>query len=199
MEIRELSVPGSYEIRPRQHVDERGVFLELFKEQVFVAAVGHPFRLAQANVSVSRLGTVRGVHFAQVPPGQAKYVTCLQGAVMDVVVDIRVGSPTFGSWEAVTLDDTDRHAIYVAEGLGHAFMSLTGTSVVSYLCSAGYAPGREHGVHPLDPEIGIQWPEGAEPMLSPKDASAPGLHEAAESGLLPTYDECQDYYRRLDG
>jgi len=184
---------------PPLHADDRGVFLELFKEQAFEDAVGHPFRLAQANVSVSRLGTLRGVHFAQLPPSQAKYVTCLHGAVLDVVVDIRVGSPTFGMWDAVTLDDTERRAIYVAEGLGHAFMALTETSVISYLCSSAYAPGREHGVHPLDPDIGIEWPAGVEPLLSPKDAAAPGLKEAAKNGLLPAYDDCQDYYRQLRG
>jgi len=199
VEFRELAVQGSWEIRPRLHADDRGVFLELFKELAFEDAVGHPFHLAQANVSVSRLGTLRGVHFAQLPPSQAKYVTCLQGAVLDVVVDIRVGSPTFGTWDALALDDTERRGIYVAEGLGHAFVALTETSVVSYLCSAAYAPGREHGVHPLDPDLGIEWPGDVKPLLSPKDAAAPGLHEAAKSGLLPTYDECQDYYRQLRG
>lgn len=194
MEIRELSVQDSYEITPHKHPDDRGVFLEWFKEEAFVKAIGHPFRLAQANCSVSRRGTLRGLHFAEVPPGQAKYVTCLSGVVLDVVVDIRTGSPTFGSWDAVTLDDNDRRAVYVAEGLGHAFLSLTDDSVVSYLCSTGYAPGREHCVHPLDPEVGIRWPEGMELLLSPKDAAAPGLREAHAAGLLPSYDACQALY-----
>lgn len=199
MEIRELSVRDSYEITPRQHRDDRGVFLEWFKEETFVDAVGHPLRLAQANCSVNRRGTLRGIHFAQIPPSQAKYVTCFSGAVLDVVVDIRVGSPTFGAWDSVTLDDTDRRAMYVAEGLGHAFFALTEDCVVSYFCSSGYAPGREHGVHPLDPEIGIRWPEDVEPLLSPKDAASPGLREAEAAGLLPTYEECQAFYRQLRG
>ena len=120
MEFRELAVPGAWEITPRQFGDPRGVFLEWFKAERFTEAVGHPLDLQQANCSVSAAGVVRGVHFADVPPGQAKYVTCLTGAVLDVVVDIREGSPTFGTWDTVLLDDTDRRAIYLGEGLGHA-------------------------------------------------------------------------------
>jgi dTDP-4-dehydrorhamnose 3,5-epimerase len=134
-----------------------------------------------------------------VPPGQAKYVTCVRGAVLDVVVDIRVGSPAFGRWEAVRLDGDTRHAVFLAEGLGHAFMALTDDATVVYLCSTGYAPGREHGVNPLDPELGIAWPDGIPPVLSPKDAEAPSLAEAEQAGLLPTYAACSDHYRRLRG
>jgi dTDP-4-dehydrorhamnose 3,5-epimerase len=197
VEIRELKIPDAYEVTPRQHGDDRGVFLEWFKEASFTEAVGHPLRLAQANTSVSARGVVRGIHFAQVPPGQAKYVTCSTGRVLDVVVDIRVGSPTFGVWDSVLLDDADRRAIYLAEGLGHVFLALDDRSVVTYLCSEGYNPGREHGVHPLDPEIGIAWPEGVEPLLSPKDAGAPSLREAEQAGVLPAYDECLAQYASL--
>jgi dTDP-4-dehydrorhamnose 3,5-epimerase len=199
VEIRELKVANAFEVTPRQHGDDRGVFLEWFKEAPFTEAVGHPLRLAQANTSVSARGVVRGIHFAQVPPGQAKYVTCSTGRVLDVVVDIRVGSPTFGVWDSVLLDDVDRRAIYLAEGLGHVFLALEDRSVVTYLCSEGYNPGREHGVHPLDREIGIAWPEGVEPVLSPKDAAAPSLREAEQTGILPAYDECVAYYASLRG
>ena len=192
MEFRELSIAGAWEITPRQFGDDRGVFLEWFKEAPFAEAVGHRLNLAQANCSVSAAGVVRGIHFADVPPGQAKYVTCTYGAVLDVVVDIRVGSPTFGQWDSVLLDDTDRRAIYLGEGLGHAFMSLQDNSTVVYLCSTGYNPTGEHGIHPLDQSIGIEWPsvgrDGAPltPLLSPKDEAAPSLIEAQEQGLLPT-------------
>lgn len=191
MTYRPLSVPGAWEITPKQHGDDRGVFLEAFQGAAFAEAVGHPFDLQQANCSVSAAGVLRGLHFADVPPGQAKYVTCTRGAVLDVVVDIRAGSPTFGRWDSVLLDDVDRRAIYIGEGLGHAFMSLEDDSTVMYLCSTGYAPGREHGVHPLDPEIGIEWPttdrqgRPVTPLLSPKDADAPTLREALDQGLLP--------------
>ena len=192
MEYRELTVPGAWEITPKQFGDPRGVFLEWFKSGPFVEAVGHPLDLQQANMSVSAAGVLRGIHFADVPPGQAKYVTCPKGAVLDVVVDIRVGSPTFGRWDSVLLDDTDRRAIYLSEGLGHAFLSLEDDSTVVYLCSAGYNPTGEHGIHPLDPEIGIDWPtvgRDGTPLtyqFSDKDTAAPGLSEARDSGLLPT-------------
>jgi len=191
MTYRELAVPGAWEITPEQHGDPRGVFLEFFQGTPFREVVGHDLQLAQGNCSVSAAGVVRGVHVAVVPPGQAKYVTCVRGAVWDVAVDLRVGSPTFGTWDAVLLDDVDRRAVYLSEGLGHAFMSLEHDSTVLYLCSTPYAPGREHGVHPLDPTIGIDWPRTArdgspvEPRLSDKDAAAPTLDDARKGGLLP--------------
>ena len=197
MQIRPLAVPDAYEITPVQHGDDRGVFMEWFKAEVFEAATGHSLALAQANCSVSRRGVVRGVHFADVPPGQAKYVTCFSGAVLDVVVDIRVGSPTFGAVDTVLLDDTDRRAVYIAEGLGHAFMALTDTAVVGYLCSTPYSPTREHGIHPLDPDLNLPWPTDITPELSPKDAEAPTLAAMlADAGRLPTYEECLTWYRR---
>ena len=202
MQYRELAVPGAWEVTPRQFGDPRGVFLEWFKEAPFAEAAGHSLALAQANLSVSAAGVLRGVHFADVPPGQAKYVTCARGAVLDVVVDLRVGSPTFGTWDAVLLDDVDRRAVYVPEGLGHAFCSLEDDSTVLYLCSAPYAPGREHGVHPLDPELGIAWPttgRDGRPLthqLSDKDAAAPTLAQAREQGLLP---RAEDVTAFLDG
>jgi dTDP-4-dehydrorhamnose 3,5-epimerase len=145
---------------------------------------------------VSRRGVLRGVHFADVPPGQAKYVTCTQGTVLDVVVDIRVGSPTFGQWDSVQLDDETGRAVYVSEGLGHAFLALTDATVI-YLCSAPYTPGREHGVDPFDPALGIAWPSDVEPVLSPKDAAAPTLAQAEREGLLPSYADCQAYLATL--
>lgn len=205
MTYRELAVPGAWEITPVQHGDPRGVFLEWFQGEPFRSAVGHPLDIRQANMSVSAAGVLRGIHFADVPPGQAKYVTCPKGAVLDVVVDIRVGSPTFGAWDSVLLDDRDRRAIYLSEGLGHAFCSLEDDSTVVYLCSTPYAPGREHGVHPLDPAIGITWPttgrDGSPlaPQLSAKDAAAPTLAEAAEQGLLPTWVQVQEHVAHLRG
>jgi dTDP-4-dehydrorhamnose 3,5-epimerase len=197
VEIRELAVPDAYELTPRQHRDKRGVFLEWYRFESLQEALGHPLDLRQANCSVSAAGVVRGIHFARVPPSQAKYVTCLTGAVLDVVIDIRDGSPTFGRWDAVRLDDVDRRAVYVAEGLGHAFMALTEGATASYLCSEVYAPTREFGIHPLDPQIGIAWPVDLKPALSPKDDLAPTLGEARRAGLLPEYAACLDYYETL--
>ncbi|MER6183732.1 dTDP-4-dehydrorhamnose 3,5-epimerase [Streptomyces sp. NPDC001652] len=195
--MRPLGIEGAWVLEPKVFPDERGSFHEWYRGEEFREATGYDLSLAQANCSVSKRGVLRGVHFADVPPGQAKYVTCVRGAVLDVVVDIRVGSPTFGSWEAVRLDDDTRHAVFLAEGLGHAFMALTDDATVVYLCSTGYAPGREHGVHPLDPQLAIAWPEGISPVLSEKDDQAPSLAEAERSGLLPSYEECSAYYGRL--
>jgi dTDP-4-dehydrorhamnose 3,5-epimerase len=196
MKIRPLAIEGAWEITPVQHGDSRGRFLEWYRFDHLAAEVGHPLRLAQANMSVSARGVVRGVHFADVPPGQAKYVSCARGAVLDVVVDIRVGSPTFGRWEAVRLDDADRRAVYLAEGLGHGFCALTEEATLTYLCSATYNPGREHAVHPLDPDLGIAWPAEV-PSLSPRDAAAPRLADAAAEGLLPNYETCRAYTESL--
>jgi dTDP-4-dehydrorhamnose 3,5-epimerase len=197
MDVRELDIPDAFEIIPRQHADERGVFLEFYRVESFLKARGHPLDVRQANCSISAAGVVRGIHFATVPPGQAKYVTCFHGAVLDVIVDLRVGSPTFGRWTGARLDDVERRAVYIAEGLGHAFMALTDRATVSYLCSEVYSPTREHGIHPLDPEIGVKWPDGLAPVLSPKDDAAPSLSEARETGLLADYAACRDYYDAL--
>lgn len=203
MQFRELAVAGAWEVTPRVIGDSRGAFLEAFKIGPFRDAVGHPLDLQQVNCSVSAAGVLRGIHFADVPPGQAKYVTCARGAVLDVIVDIRVGSPTFGRWDTVLLDDRDRRAVYLSEGLGHGFCSLEDDSTVMYLCSSGYAPEREHGIHPLDPAIGIEWPATDRsgrplvPHLSAKDEEAPTLAEALEQGLLPRYDEVQAYLSGL--
>ncbi|MEU3254179.1 dTDP-4-dehydrorhamnose 3,5-epimerase [Streptomyces sp. NPDC006997] len=195
--MRALDIEGAWVLEPKVFPDERGSFHEWYRGTEFREATGYDLTLAQANCSVSRRGVVRGVHFSDVPPGQAKYVTCVRGAVLDVVVDLRVGSPDFGRWEAVRLDDGTRHAVFLAEGLGHAFMALTDDATVVYLCSTGYAPEREHGVHPLDPDLGIDWPAEVTPVLSPKDAAAPSLAQARETGLLPSYDTCRAHYRQL--
>ncbi|MBF0662208.1 MULTISPECIES: dTDP-4-dehydrorhamnose 3,5-epimerase [unclassified Rhodococcus (in: high G+C Gram-positive bacteria)] len=193
MQYRELKIAGAWEITPATFGDERGLFLEWFKQSTFREATGRSLELAQANCSVSAAGVLRGIHYADVPPGQAKYVTCVSGSVLDVVVDLRVGSPTFGQWDSVLLDTTDRRAIFLSEGLGHGFLALEDNSTVVYLCSTPYTPEREHEVHPLDPEIGIDWPavgrDGAplEYELSAKDRAAPTLADAQSAGLLPEF------------
>ena len=197
MHIKALKIQGSFEITPRQFPDDRGVLLESFRGDRLAEAVGHRLDIIQTNVSVSSRGTVRGVHFADVPPSQAKYVTALSGSFIDFVIDIRVGSPTFGQWDSTVLDTVDRRAIYLAEGLGHAICSLEDDSTVMYLCSATYNPAREHAINPLDPALTLAVPEGFMPVLSAKDAAAPSLSQAAAQGLLPRYDECLHFYAEL--
>jgi dTDP-4-dehydrorhamnose 3,5-epimerase len=199
VQITELSIEDAFEIRPVVHGDSRGYFLEWFRAEQLAAALGHPFTLAQANCSVSAAGALRGVHFSDVPPGQAKYITCAVGAVLDVIVDIRVGSPTFGRHETVLLDDETRRAVYLGEGLGHAFMALADNSVVQYLCSTPFNPDREHGIDPCDPALGIDWPTADRDgrpinlLQSAKDSSAPSLAQARTAGLLPTYAAVRRY------
>jgi dTDP-4-dehydrorhamnose 3,5-epimerase len=193
------AISDAYLCTPQVHGDDRGLFLEWFKAEDLTKAVGHRLQLEQANHSVSKRGTVRGIHFADLPPSQAKYVYCPSGAILDVVIDIRVGSPTFGAVESAVLDDQQRRAIYISEGLGHAFIALTDDAIVTYLCSTGYSPGREHGITPTDPALDLvglaDWP--SEPLLSPKDTAAPTLSAAQAEGLLPSYSDCQALYASL--
>lgn len=195
--MRALDVADAWVLEPTVFPDERGTFHEWFRGSEFRETLGYDLPLAQANCSVSRRGVLRGVHYSDVPPGQSKWVSCTHGAVWDVVVDLRVGSPTYRRWDAVRLDDSGKQAVFLAEGLGHAFLALTDEATVVYLTSTGYAPDREHGVHALDPELGIAWPDGVLPLLSPKDAEAPALAEAERAGLLPSYARCAERYERL--
>lgn len=197
MKVRELAIHGAWEFTPVQHGDPRGVFLEWYRAEPVAEAVGHALQLVQTNHSTSRRGVLRGIHYADVPPSQAKYVYCPRGAFLDVIVDIRVGSPTYGHWDAVRLDEVDRRAVYLSEGLGHAALALTDDAALLYLCSTGYNPTREHAVHPLDPALDLPWPADIPPILSDKDAAAPTLAEAATAGTLPTYEECLAYYDTL--
>jgi dTDP-4-dehydrorhamnose 3,5-epimerase len=171
------------------------MFFEWFTDSGFTGFTGHRFDLRQANCSVSAAGVLRGVHFAELPPSQAKYVTCVRGSVFDVVVDIRVGSPTYGQWDSVLLDDRDRRSIYLSEGLGHAFLALEDDSTVMYLCSAPYSPEREHTI--LATDLGIDWPEGHELVISDRDAAAPTLDEVRAAGLLPTWEDTRAFVEEL--
>jgi dTDP-4-dehydrorhamnose 3,5-epimerase len=170
MKIQPLGIEGALEVVPMQHVDARGTFAEWYRFDEIAAEVGHPLRLAQANLSVSAAGVLRGVHYADVPPGQAKYVSCVRGAGIDVIVDIRVGS-------------ADQH-------------ELTDDATLLYLCSEPYAPQREHAVHAFDPDLGIDWPI-ERPFLSARDAAAPTLAEARRLGRLPDFAVCAEYTRSL--
>ena len=198
MKIRELTIPDAYEIIPTQHADDRGVFLEWYRFDKLEDVAGRRIDLRQANTSVSKRGVVRGIHFADLPPGQAKYVTAPRGAVLDYIIDLRVGSPTFGAWDSVRLDDADRNAVFLGEGLGHAFVALTDDAVVSYLVTDTFNPSREHGINPLDERIALAFPpEAGEPLLSPKDVAAPGLAQAEAAGTLPTWDAALAHYETL--
>jgi dTDP-4-dehydrorhamnose 3,5-epimerase len=199
LKVRELDIPGAWEITPTIHGDSRGLFFEWLTDSGFTSFAGHRLDVRQANCSVSSAGVLRGLHFALLPPSQAKYVTCVHGSVFDVVVDIRLGSPTFGQWDSVVLDDEDRRTIYISEGLAHGFLALQDNSTVMYLCSAQYHPQREHTICATDPALAIDWPlvDGTAPSLSDRDAAAPNLDEVRESGLLPSWEETQKFIAGL--
>ncbi len=199
MQARELDIPGAWEITPQLHSDSRGMLFEWFTDRGFTEFAGHPLHVRQVNCSVSAAGVLRGLHFAQVPPGQAKYVTCLSGSIFDVVVDIRVGSPTFGQWDSVLLDDRDHRSIYLSEGLAHGFLALQDNSTLMYLCSTEYNPQREHTIAPTDPALAIDWPSGNELRMSERDAAAPSLEEVRAAGLLPSWEEARAFVDELRG
>jgi len=189
-----MAVPGAWRFTPPVFPDGRGLFAAPFQGEPFRAAVGHGLTVAQANTSVSRRGVLRGVHYADVPPGQAKYVHCVAGAVLDVVVDLRVGSATYGRWDAARLDPATMTGVYLSEGLGHAFLALEDGTVTSYLCSTPYDPAAEHGVDPLDPALGLPWEQYVDRddlVLSDRDRAAPTLARAREAGALPTAEACR--------
>jgi dTDP-4-dehydrorhamnose 3,5-epimerase len=184
-----LGISGAFHVRNVVHADDRGEFVEWFRVDKMEDATGYRFPVSQANLSRSAKGVVRGIHFADVPPGQAKLVTCLFGAIRDVVVDIRIGSPTFGTWEAVDLDAERRDAVLLPVGVGHAFVAHDDNTLVAYLVSDVYTPHAEHGIHPLDKDLAIDYGFHRDQLLlSPKDQEAPTLAEAESAGLLPVFE-----------
>ncbi|HEX3824464.1 MAG TPA: dTDP-4-dehydrorhamnose 3,5-epimerase [Mycobacteriales bacterium] len=198
MKIEALGVPDAWVCTPRVHGDDRGAFLEWFRGDALAETTGRRFTAMQANHSTSKRGVVRGVHFADVPPGQAKFVYCPVGAVLDIVIDLRVGSPTFGAVDTVLLDDVERRAVFISEGIGHAFCSLRDDTSVNYLVSSVYDPVAERTVSPLDPTLGLTWPADiGELVMSDKDLAAPSLDDAARNGILPFYDACRERYADL--
>ena len=185
--VKNLEILGCWTFTPKVFSDNRGSFFEWFQSEIFEAQTGHEFNFAQANCSVSNKGVIRGIHFAKYPPGQAKYVTCIAGKVFDVLVDLRIGSPTFGRWTSVTLDSIKPQIIYIPSGIGHAFMALEDKSIFVYLCDQKYNPGNEFDISPFDPTISIEWPNGIDPVLSEKDSQAKSFEY--QMTHFPSFDE----------
>jgi len=189
VDIRPLSVPGSFVVTPKVHADDRGEFVEWFRADLLREATGLDFSVSQANLSVSTKGTLRGIHYADVPPGQAKYVMCSSGAIQDFVIDIRQGSPTFGQCDQATISAAERNAIVLDVGLGHAFLALEDNTTVAYLVTDHFKPHAEHAINPLDADIGLRFAlNHGELLLSEKDSSAPSFSEAQATGLLPQWE-----------
>jgi dTDP-4-dehydrorhamnose 3,5-epimerase len=190
MTVRPLDISGAFLISSRSFTDERGAFFEAYREDVLTDVLGYQPKIVQTNYSVSHRNVLRGVHGATVPPGLAKLVTCVRGSMLDFAVDLRTGSPTFGKWDMTVLNGHGTSSVYLEEGLGHAFVALDDDTCVQYQCSEFYRPQDVITVHPLDPEIGLPLRLPGAPILSDGDAAAPTLGEAAERGLLPSYDSC---------
>ena len=169
----ETRLEGPVLIEPVAHGDERGFFCETYRKGVF-AELGVLDEFVQDNHSRSRRGVLRGMHFQ---PGQAKLVRSVRGAILDVVVDIRPGSPSFGSWEAFPLDDETHRQLYVPDGFAHGFCVTSEVADVVYKVSTYYDPAVESGFRFDDPEVGIQWPADLEFEVSARDREAPLLSE----------------------
>ena len=165
-------------LEPTVHGDDRGFMLESFRRDDW-AELGIDAEFVQHNHSRSARGTLRGIHF-QTHPGQAKLVRCARGEVLDVAVDLRRGSPTFGQWEAQLLDDVSHRQFFVPVGFGHGFVVLSEVADFNYLVSSYYDPATEAGIAWDDPDVAVDW-RVAEPLLSERDRTAPRLSEVADS------------------
>jgi dTDP-4-dehydrorhamnose 3,5-epimerase len=196
MKTTPLSIDGSWKIDFQRFDDNRGYFYESFKEEDFKTHIGRNFKIKQTNTSSSSKGSVRGIHFAMVPPSQAKLVQCQRGSIRDYVIDIRVGSPTFGKFEVVELGENSASAVFIEEGLAHAFVALENHTVVTYYVNEKYNPEREKGINPFDKILNVKWPD-LELIISEKDKQAISLDESKALGLLPNYDECKKFIKSI--
>ena len=197
MKAHPLKISGSWKIEFQKFDDNRGFFYESFKEEDFKNQIGRNLNIKQTNTSSSSKGSVRGIHYALVPPSQAKLVQCQRGSIKDYVIDIRVGSPTFGQFEVIELNENSASAVFIEEGLAHAFVALENQTVVTYFVTEKYNPEREKGINPFDKTLNVKWPD-IELILSEKDKQAISLEESKNQGLLPTFDECKKFTKSLN-
>ena len=185
----ELGIKGCWEIELDHYNDSRGVFFESFKLNSLENIINRKFEVKQSNTSISKMGSIRGIHFAQLPPSQAKYIQCNSGSILDFIIDVRVGSPTFKQHVSVKLDGNSQKAIFIEEGLAHAFISLEDDTRVTYLVNQYFNPTNEKSINPFDEEIAINWGNSTY-ILSEKDRSAHSLDEMKNSNQLPVYEDC---------
>ena len=167
--------------------DERGSFRNWFEYKKILSVTGLDFSVAQANLSESKRGVVRGIHYSLARGGQAKLITCVTGEINDFIVDIRSNSETYGKFASVNLKRGDGQAVLISAGLGHGFISLLEGSTISYLVTSPYSPSEEFAINPFDPEIGINWGlPVSDLLLSQRDFTAQSLFECLTSGRLPS-------------
>ena len=188
MKFNQFAIDGAWLAESDVHADNRGNFSEWFKKFEIEKATGFNFEVAQANISTSHKGVLRGIHYSLAEIGQAKWVTCVSGSILDVIVDIREGSPTYGKYETIKLEPKLGKSVLIGPGIGHGFIALEDSSSVAYLLSSQYSPADEYGINPFDIEIKINWGvEIAEATLSDKDKNAPSLETQKATGKLPKY------------
>jgi dTDP-4-dehydrorhamnose 3,5-epimerase len=193
MPLEPLGIPGVWLHTPIVHQDLRGTFHESFRLEEIESTLNRRFYVRQVNQSQSKRGVVRGIHFTAGPLGQAKYVTCSVGSILDFVVDLRIESPTFGKWIDITLEAKDGKALLISEGLGHGFLSLQDETVVTYLTSSSYDADKERCLNVWDPSIGMSLQEKLDlhgidsPIFSEKDLKAPSLDELIVKKELPQF------------
>jgi dTDP-4-dehydrorhamnose 3,5-epimerase len=178
MPFEEMKIKGAWVHSPSVYPDDRGTFHEVFKLSAIEAQLGRSFPVKQVNQSTSSKGVIRGIHYTDSAEGQAKYVSCVRGALWDVVVDLRKESPTYGQWDAVELSAENKKSLLISEGLGHAFLSLADNTIANYLCSSEFNPSADKTVNPLSPKLEIAFSKVASKFgisdfnLSPKDSEA---------------------------
>lgn len=182
MPYEKTEIEGVFLFKPKVFEDPRGKFFESFRQDLTLEETGFEFRVAQVNNSISAKGVLRGIHFKQNPPGQAKFVSVASGAIIDVAIDLRKSSSTFGKWQAFDLSAENKHSLIIGYGIGHAFLALDENTQVTYLCDSVFEPELEHGINPLS--TGIDWQSYATQhsiqnfSISKKDELAPNFEQA---------------------
>jgi dTDP-4-dehydrorhamnose 3,5-epimerase len=188
MSLQEFSIVGAYVSTHSVFPDERGLFREWFKAEE-ISSIDGNFSVQQANYSKSNQWVIRGIHYSLAPQGQSKVVTCASGKIVDVLVDLRLGSPSYLRIEYLELSEDSGKVVFIPSGVGHGFIVESESAAVVYLTSSGYAPGYEKAISPTDPELGINWPIpiGELGIISKADTGAPSLAQAKKFGELPNF------------
>ena len=184
MDLEKLDIEGAWHAKSEIHEDNRGSFREWFRKDLILQKTGIEFSAAQANISHSSKGALRGIHYSLIPNGQAKWITCVSGKVFDVIIDIRPESQTFMEWISIELSPELGNSLLLSGQLGHAFMALEDNTSITYMLDSTYSVDFEHTINPFDSDIGIKWPL-SHTIISSRDQNAPSIFENMKQGLLP--------------
>ncbi|WP_371833947.1 dTDP-4-dehydrorhamnose 3,5-epimerase family protein [Rhodococcoides yunnanense] len=187
MQIHKTDIPGAFVVVPEFIGDARGAFFESVRTDELSRLAGTEFQSRQLNYSVSKKNVIRGIHSVTIPPGQAKYVTCVRGELRDFLIDLRIGSPTFGHHIENILDAEGGRGLYIPPGVGHGFLTLRHDTCICYALSNEYVPGTQIDINPLDPDIALPWGFTEPPLISAKDANAPSLLETIAARRLSSW------------